>query len=233
MEPKKDYSEYHKEYYGNKKVTKKRLVVGIVGGLLLISFLFIFLKGGIITGNTINAMNQSNAIEIKTSFYIPELTLEDEYKKIELSLDRGTIIKLDNKKITLEDIKNKIILKDFEGKIKINEDKIKELNGEVSEIRINNLPINLEENGKLKVSLYKGSGYSFLKIKEDVNLKELFFKTSGTIKVGGDSLNLNSEEIQIKNYIGELKIENRKLILEGLVEEINIDSSSRSLSLSK
>jgi hypothetical protein len=229
---KKEYSEYHKEYYGNKKF-KRKFLIGFLGVFIIFFITFLFYNNGGITGNVIGSLNHNNSIEIKTSFSIPEVSLDDEYEEIVLTLNKGGVINLDNKKITLEENENQVILKNFKGEIKIDENNIKELKGKIFEIRINNLPINLKESGKLKISLSQNSKYSFFQIEEGVYLKNVFFITSGNINVGGDSLNLNSEKIEIKNYFGSLTIKDKKIILEGLVENLNIESNSRKISLSK
>lgn len=228
---KKEYSEYHKEYYGNKKF-KRKFLIGFLGVFIIFFITFLFYNNGGITGNVIGSLNHNNSIEIKTSFSIPEVSLDDEYEEIVLTLNKGGVINLDNKKITLEENENQVILKNFKGEIKIDENNIKELKGKIFEIRINNLPV-IKESGKLKISLSQNSKYSFFQIEEGVYLKNVFFITSGNINVGEDSLNLNSEKVEIKNYFGSLTLENKKLIFNGLVESINIEGGSRKVTLSK
>lgn len=235
---KKNYSEYHKEYYGNKKLKRKFLKL-FLGIFLIFSVgLLLFYNSLGITGKIISSVNpynnnDNNSISIKTSITIPELSLDDSYKEVILNLNKGGIINLDNKKITLEEIENKVILKDFNGEIVLDENSIKQLKGKISEIRINNLPINLKDVGKLKISLSQDSKYSSFKIEENVQLRNLLFTSSGNILVRGDSLNLNSEDVKIKNYFGSLTIENKTLILEGLVESLNLEGDFRKISLSR
>lgn len=233
-----DFDKYNKKhYYGNeykKKRFGKKTFIFLAFSFVLVTILFsAFYGNGGITGNVIGSVNHNNSIEIETSFSVPEVSLNDEYDEIILTLNKGGIINLDNKKITLEENENQVILKNFKGEIKLDETNIKELRGKISEIKINNLPINLKESGKLKISLSQNSKYSFFQIEEGVYLKNVFFITSGNINVGEDSLNLNSEKVEIKNYFGSLTLENKKLIFNGLVESINIEGGSRKVTLSK
>lgn len=230
---KKEYSNYHKEYYGNKQDFKKKFLIGLLVVFLVASFVFLFYNNSGLTGRAVEKINYNNSIEIVTSFSIPEVDLDGAYEEIVLYLDGGAVLKIDNKKINLEENENEIILKNFKGEINLNEDYLTKLTGKVSEIKINNLPLTLQEEGKIKISLSENSRYSFFEIDKGVYLNKVFFTTSGSLLFGGDLLNLNSEKIELKNYFGKLTIKDKKLILDGFIESLNIEGSSRKLSLSK
>lgn len=200
--------------------------------VLGIIFITAFYGGGGITGNVVNSLNQNNSIDLKASLSVPEVKLNGEYKEIILSIKKGSFVNLDNKKISLDEVENKLIIKNFDGNIEINENKIKRLEGKVSEIKINNLPINLQKGGRLKFSISPDANYNSFEINEDVHLKDVSFITSGRIDFVGDSLNLNSEKIRFTNYLGSLKIWNKKLILQGVVEDLKIEGESRKIILS-
>jgi hypothetical protein len=237
VDKKMGFGKYNKEYYSeerNKRKFGKKTFIFLVFLFVLVIILFsAFYSMGGITGNTIDSINNNNSVQIKTSFSVPEINLNGDYTEVTLFLNRGTIIKMDNKKINLEEDENKIILKNFKGEININEDYLTKINGKVDEIKINNLPLTLQERGKIKVSISENSRYSFFEIEKGVYLKNIFFTTSGTLNFEEDILNLNSEKVEIKNYLGKLTIKDKKLILEGFVESLNLESSSRKLSLSK
>jgi hypothetical protein len=232
-----EFDKYNQKYYQSshkkKRFGKKTLIFFAFSFVLVIVMFSAFYRGGGITGNVIGNINHNNSVEIKTSFSIPEVSLNDEYEEVILHLNKGVIIKIDNKKINLEDNENKIVLKDFKGELQINENNLKKLTGKVSEIKINNLPLTLQQKGKMKVSLLDNSKYSFFEINEGVYIKSVFFVTSGSLSFGEDSLILNSEKIELKNYLGKLTIKDKKLILEGIVENLKIEGSSRKLGLSK
>jgi len=212
---------------------KKKFLIVLVLFFLSILLFFFFYNNEVITGRAINSINLNNSIKIKTSLSVPEITLDDEYKEISLYLNKGSSINLDNKQIILQETENYIVLKNFKGKIKLNTNTIEEINGKIFEITINNLPIKLKAGSKIKIVLPQDSKYSLFKIKDDVYLKNMFFTTSGNIFVGGDSLSLNYDKLELKNYQGSLTIKDKTLILDGLVEILNIEGSSRKVILSK
>ena len=232
-----DFDKYNQRYYQTsykKKMFGKKTFLFFAFSFVLVIVLFsAFYDGRGMTGNVIGNINHNNSIEIKTSFSVPEVKLDDEYEEVVLHLNKGAILKIDNKKINLEENENKIILKDFKGELEINEQYLSKLTGKVSEITINNLPLTLQKKGKIKVSLSDNSEYSFFGIEDGVYIKSVFFTTSGSLFFGDDSLILNSEKIELRNYLGKLTIKDEKLILEGFVENLNIEGSSRKLSLSK
>jgi len=206
---------------------------------IFLSFLFVlgiifftsFYKGGI-AGNIIGPLNQSNLMEIKAFLSVPEVVLEGEYGEIVLSLKKDSFIYLDDKKIDLDQFENKIIIRDFKGNIEVNEINISRLEGKISEIKINNFPIYSQEDKKLKFSLSPGAIHNSFEIKNDALLRDISFVTTGRVSFGGDSLNLNSEKIRFINYLGDLKIEDKKLILQGNIETLKIDSESRKITFS-
>jgi hypothetical protein len=201
------------------------VVIGII-------FLTTYYNGFAITGDFIKSTNQNNSIKIKTSIYVSELNLDGEYEEIAFIVKKGSFIYLDNKKISPDGLENKIVIKDFKGDILINKSMISNFEGKVSQININNVPINLQSGGRLKFSLSSDAIYNLFEIKENIKLKDISFVTSGSVDFGGDFLNLNSEKIKFINYLGSLKIENEKLILNGYVESLKIDSESRKIILS-
>jgi hypothetical protein len=209
--------------------------------LIFISFLFVFgivfvttfYEGFNLTGNFVDLVDINNSFEFKSYLSIQELILDDEYEEITIYLSKGSFINLDNKEISLDEIENEIILKDFKGKIKISESNLNYLNGKIAEVIVNNIPMISSKGGKIKIELFPDSEYSFFEIKEKIYLKKISFITSGNINFGTDSLNLNSEKITFENYLGSLMIENKKLILEGFVENLKIEGNNRKLILSK
>jgi hypothetical protein len=230
---KKEHSDYHNEYYGTKKKFKKKFFVGFLGIFLVAASLLMFYGSGGITGNVIGNIDYNNSVEIRATLSVPEFSLNDKYKEVTLDLNKGAVIKIDDKEIKLKEDDNKIVLADFDGSIGINENYLSELSGKVSEIKINNVPLTSQKGGKIKVILSDNSGYSFFEISEGVYFRNLFFESSGSLFFGEDSLVLNSEDIGLRKYFGKLTIQDKELILEGIVEGISIEGSSRKMSLSR
>jgi hypothetical protein len=201
--------------------------------VLAIIFVTAFYKGDGITGNIIGSMDQNNSVEFKSSLSVPEVSLDDEYEEIVLLLDKGSFVNLDNKKIALDNLENRIVIKNFKGDIKINGASINEFKGKALEVTINGLPIRSQDEKKLKFSISSGTAHKLFEINKGVRLREVSFTTSGNVIFGKDSLILNNEKITLKNYFGSLVIENKKLIFVGFAESLKIEGDSRKLVLSK
>jgi hypothetical protein len=219
---------HHKKRFGGNFIIF--LFFLIVIGIILFSTVY---ESGKFTGKAINPLNQNNSVNIETSLSVPEIVLRGEYKEIFVSLNKGSFIYLDNKKISLNEIENNIIISDFIGDIKISENSITQLEGKISELQINKIPINLQDGGKLKFSLSSDAQFKSFEIREEVSLNDVSFIASGNIYFEGDSLVLNSEKIQFINYFGNLKVQDKKLILEGIVENVNVYGKFKKVSLLK
>jgi len=219
--------------HNRKKRLNRKIFAFFLFSLVIAIIFFSTFNGGIdLTGKVIGNISSNNSMEIKTSLNIPEVELDNSYEKIAFSLNGNSFIYLDNKKISLDEAENKIILSGFRGKIELNENVIKSLEGKISEIKLNNLPINLQEGGKIKFSLSPASGYTSFEIDEGVYLKNLVFITSGNISLNEDFLKLNSEKINLENYFGGIKIIEKQLVFEGFVEKLTIEGNSRKIILS-
>jgi hypothetical protein len=226
--------EYEKYNYKKKKKFFGRKILIFFSFLIVLGIIFItsFYKGGSITGNAIESLNQNNSINIKASLLVPEVNLKGDYEEITLSVKEGYFVNLDKKRISLDRFENKLVIKNFEGNIEINENNINKLEGKISEIEINNIPINSQSGGKLKFSISPGAVYNSFEISEGVYLGDVSFTTSGRIEFEGNSLKLTSEKIRFINYLGSLKIEDKKMILQGIVKSLKVDSESRKITLS-
>lgn len=217
--------------YKRKRSTAKTFLFLFFILVVAVILLSAFYDGFSITGKSIDSPNQNNSISIKTSLSIPDIVLKDEYSEIAFNLPKGSFVNLDNKKISLEQIENRIVILNFKGIMEINENTITKLEGKISEIKINGIPINMEDGKKIKFSIDPEIRYNFFEIKEGVYLRDVSFLTSGDVFIGRDSITLNSEKINFKNYLGSLKIINRKLVLDGFSESVKIEGESRKIIL--
>jgi hypothetical protein len=236
-EIKMDLERYNRDHlnYRHRKRTHRRVFfflffLSVLGAILFSAFS----EGGWIVGNVVSSsQNIEDSMNIRTSLSVPHVVLKGIYEEVVLSLDGGQFVYMDNKRIPLEGSENKIILKNFKGDINLDENQINSFSGKVSELRINGVSINLEGDGSLKFSIPSNSSYTFFEIKEGVSLKEVFFVASGEVFFEDDSLNLNSEMIKFENYFGGLKIEDKRLVFDGIASRINIEGNSRKIILSK
>lgn len=228
---------YHRENlnYRHKRRVHRRFFFFFLFLIVLgVIFFTTFSDGGSIVGNVIgtNVQSAENLMKISSSLSIPDVSLKGNYEEISISLPEGQFAYMDNKRIPLEEPENKIILKDFKGNIDLSEDLIRAFSGKVSELRINGVPIHLEGEGTLKFSISSNSSYNSFILSEGINLKEVFFISSGEVYLEEDTLKLNSEKITLENYLGGLKIENKKINFDGFVGRVIVEGSSRKIILS-
>jgi hypothetical protein len=226
------FKKYH--HKKNKKPFRTKTFVFLcfvfVLGLIVITSMY---GGGGITGNVVSSLDKNNSVEIQTSLFFSEISLDGEYPEVIIFLDKGSFLDMGDKRIDFDNSQNRIVLNDFKGEVEINKRNIQKLEGKVSKITFNNIPVNLQKGGKIKVSLSPDTGYSFFEINKGVYLKEFSLITSGEIISGKDSLVLDSEKVFFRDYFGGLRIEEGKLIFDGLVKNLEIQGDSRKLILSK
>jgi hypothetical protein len=219
--------------YKRKKRNKALFVFLLFSVVVGIIFFSSFYNGGIITGNSVKKILTNDSMQISTSLSVPEVFLKDSFEEVFISAGQEGLVYIDDKKISLKEIQNNLSLKDFSGSIKLNGEHINLLEGKISEIKINNVSINLQGEGRIKLVFNENTPYEIFEIKEGVFLEKVFFVSSGEINFEEDSINLKSEKVSFENYFGGLKVKDKKLILNGFAEKITIDGDSRKIVLSK
>lgn len=237
MESDKNSSKYYGHNYKKKrKLSKKTLIfLGFIFVIGIIVFTILYSNGYII-GNVSSSINQNNSIIIFSELTPTNLNFKGEYSEIKILSNSKTTIYLGEKSFLLEGSKeNRIILKEFSGNIKIEEDGIL-LNGKVSEANLNNLPIKDKNNKKIKVYSDSKIPYNLIEFKESLFLKEINYISSGVLFIGDknqDKITLDEELLMISNYFGKLKIDEDTLFLEGFVEDIKIGGDNKQISISR
>ncbi len=221
---------YHKKKrkFFNKKV------------LIFLSFLFVMItifvgafygKMGI-TGKITDLAGDDNMAEINAVLSVPEMNFKGEYDEIVLEIYEGHSLILGDKNILFGEFSNKVIIKDFDGTIGFNDKLIHELKGKASEIILNGVPISSTGGKKIKFSLTPETEYGSIEINDNFYLREFDYVTSGEISFDKNSLSVDSERVYFKKYLGSLRAENRKLILNGIVKSLEIRGESRKIILS-
>lgn len=209
--PKKDF-----------KIVTISVFILILGFLILTSF-----YGFKFTGSTIKEFGSSknSTIGIKADLTIPELSLDGKFREIKIKGGSKSNLNVGDQKFYLGDSQNNFItLKNFDGKILLDAGKILLFKGKSTEVSVNGIPItsNLEDN--LKVNLDEDFRYSLLEIREGVEIEELVYTTSGTIRVNNDKniLRIENEEIEMRYFDGDIVIENNKFRIEGMVSKLEV-----------
>ncbi len=143
---------YGHSHKGKKRINKKILIFSgfiFVIGAIIFTTLY---SNGSITGKVISSINPSsinpnNSIIMSSELTVPDLNMKGEYPEIKILSRAKTTIYLGDKSFQLDGLReNKIILKEFSGKIELSKNGIL-LDGKVFEVNLNNLPIK-ERNGK-------------------------------------------------------------------------------------
>jgi hypothetical protein len=223
---KKEQSQYQKEYYGGTRSKRKYLVFLAVLLILGLITIIIFLGGLNFTGNIVDSLGSNNTFEVKASLSVPEINLDGDYEEIIFSFGQSSLY-VDNKRVPLEGLDNKIVLRNFNGFFSFKEGDILKLDGKASEITINSVPISSDEGTKIKVLMTPGANYKSIEIKERAYLKSLDYISSGQISLGENLLKINSERVVFKNYLGSLSVIEGNLVLNGIVESIRVEGDSR------
>ncbi|PJE81579.1 hypothetical protein COU58_01375 [Candidatus Pacearchaeota archaeon CG10_big_fil_rev_8_21_14_0_10_32_42] len=225
---KKENSEYHNQYYGKRKSHKKLFIFLFFLFFIIAVVTFLKFEDFNFTGNFINSYGENNTLKIQSSLTVPEINLKGEYEEI-IFYSNKVSLEVDNKKIPLEGFDNKVVLKNFNGIFDFNNEEILDLEGKVSEIIINSVPIFLEDGGNIKVSLDSETDYKLIEIKGLTYIRGLDYNASGQILLGENLLKINSERVIFRNYVGNLKVIDNKIILDGRIEFLRIEGYSRKI----
>ncbi len=236
MESHKNNFKYYGHSHGRGKKPNKKILIFLgflfVMGIIIFTILY---SNGSITGKVVSSINANNSIEFSSSLTIPDLTFKGEYPEIKILSKAKTTIYIGRKSFLLDELKeNRIILKDFSGKIELDEDGIL-FDGKVSDVNLNNLPIQEKNGRRIKIYVDSKIPYNLIEFKEDLFLKEIDYVSSGVLFIGDenkDKITLDEDSLFISNYLGELRINEDTLFLEGFAEDIKISGDMRKISIS-
>ena len=223
---KKEQSQYQKEYYGREKGRKKYLIFLAILFVLGLAGVIIYFGNFNFTGNIVDSLGVNNTLEIKASLLVPEVKLNGDYGEITFSFGQSSLY-LDNKRVPLDGLDNKIVLREFKGYFDFDGGDILRLDGKASEVIINSVPISSDDGVKIKVLINPGTNYKSIEIKEGAYIKNLDYLSSGQIFLGENLLKINYERVILKNYLGSLKVFDGNFILDGIVESVRIEGDSR------
>jgi len=241
MELGKNNFRYYGHSHKEKKILNRKTL--IFSGFIFVIGAIIFTtlySNGSITGNVIfpinpSSINPNNSIIMSSELTVPDLNMKGDYSEIKILSKAKTTIYLGDKSFQLGGLKeNKIILKEFSGKIELDENGIL-LNGKAFEINLNDLPIKERSDKEIRISSDSKIPYNLIEFKEDLFLKEIDYVSSGILFIGEknqDKMILNKDSLLISNYFGKLKINRNILFLEGYAENIKILGDMKEISIS-
>ena len=227
------------EYFGDeraqksKRRTKKIMIfvvmifMGILGFIIFSSFSDnINLTGGFLTGDTISSStlgDSLNGIKINTEIEVPNISVNGKFSNVEMSGKSESLFKVGSQTLSLNDLNNNFIsIANFDGGISFDKKEINSLIGKVSEVTMNGATITPSK--QTTISFNKPFNYNSLKISNTVSIGKISYPTSGTIFLndGKESFTLDNETLMLKNFRGNVSVNNGKFIMNGYIDEISI-----------
>lgn len=174
-----------------------------------------------ITGDLINE-NKTVGIPINADFNsVPNLSIKGEFSRVSIRGLTGTFLYIGDQKFPMNG-SDRIFLTDYEGKISLSSNNLEELDGKVSHISIDGLPILPSSDKELKIYIKDSLEYSSLDISQGVFMRKLNYITSGKIVFGEKKsvVNLNEDNVIIDDFFGGIEVKNKGLSLDGTFEKL-------------
>lgn len=204
-------------------------IVAITIFLLIMGFLILTaFYGFTFTGNIIKNLSSgggNSTIELKADLTIPNLELEGKFGEVKIKGGSNSNLFVGNQKFYLGNSDNNFIsLKDYNGKISLDSNRILYFKGKAVEVSVNGIPITSEVGGTLSVRLDEDFKYSLLEVKGGVSIKELNYITSGTIRINSDKnvFRIGNDEVTMSYFQGDISIERDKFKIDGKVRKLEI-----------
>ncbi len=219
------------EYRGSRVIGKKTLF--FLGFLFVIGVILIstFYNDFSITGNFLGN-KESGPVSISSDMSIPDMSIKGDYPSVRILGIGNVIIYIEGKEFILDKPSNLIVVEDFSGRISFDNKAIYEIDARASKVFVNGLPISSKGVSKISIELNSDVFYNLLNVESGVFLERLDYVASGRISADRNSLNFNDERVVIKNFNGKLGVENKRLLLKGLVDSVSIQSDTRKMSIS-
>lgn len=163
---------------------------------------------------------------------VPLITFNIELSSISLSNLEGEFFYVGDQRFSMNNT-NKIFIANYKGKTTFNDSLITKLDGKASHVFVNNIPIFPSSGDDIKVYIEEPITYSSLEILEGYSKKKIQYTTSGKVLFGAQKslVNLDKDYISIEEFIGKLKVINKRLFLEGNSQKLDI-SGSQEISIS-
>ena len=217
------YHEKRHRLFG-KKTFLFLIFLSVVGFVFITSFTP---KG--ITGNVVENINLNNSFSVFIETEIPEVNLNGVYPQVIVEGIIGSELVFGYNKILLKDYRSKLEIYNFSGKINFDEEEIHFFDGKASTIVLNGVPISGDSDKGTKFSLLMKTNENSFAFVDDIYIKNFDFVTSGSVDLSNDRINLNQENLKIKDFFGEIRISENKFFAEGSVKELEISGKSKTV----
>lgn len=211
-------------------IHKKRKIT-IISVVSIFALLLIW-WGVSLTGQSVKEV-PNNSPTIDTDLTIPDLSLNQEIKRIELTGASEAVLLVDNAQFDLSQLpESTITISNFDGKINLDDKGISNLDGKATKVLVNDLPITPKSKNTIKISINKKAQYSSLLL-EDIFIDKLSYKTIGTISLdsGKTTTTINNDQVKITNFKGNINIAENKLNMNGRVESLDVSGENTDLTV--
>jgi len=206
----------------------KKIIIFATFLLITSILLYTAFYGNInLTGRAVEETNK-NEISISASLTIPTLKLNEKFDKIEIIPNSNTILYAGDSKVDMKNSENtNIIIENFQGELSFNENNISNLQGKAGKVLINNVPISSQSEETIKLSIENNLKYKTIKI-ENIAINEISYITKGSINIDREKtiINIDNEEIKIKNFKGNLEIQDKIFNIQGYLNKLDIEGKS-------
>ena len=219
--------------YSEEPIHKKHRTKLIVFGIFLI-VLFVLVYTSFyrlpITGNIIKSNpNSNNSIFISADLTVPVLSLDGEFKKVNIFGSSESFFYAGDKKFPLSNSKeNSIVLTDYDGEISFDENVVSNLKGTAMKISVNGVPMVSKSDDKMKIYFDSDFNYNTLEIKEGASIKKLDYETSGTVNLDEKTIiNLKEDNLILERFYGDVKIENNRCNFKGYLQSLDVEGDQQ------
>jgi hypothetical protein len=205
---------------------------------LFLFFIFIIVLGGIVftsfydgsslfTGRAVDFSNNTDSSYFYSELSIPSINIKGSYDEISIVANSDSSIYVGNKEFSFSNLgSNNLVLKNFSGRVSLNENNIYELDGRSEGVFLNGLSISGKDGKSVKVGAISDIGYTSLDFKGDVYLKEIAYVATGNIFLMENKQNkfvLDNDFLTIEDFMGSIDVNNKKIYFEGFFGRINIE----------
>lgn len=210
---------------------KYHLAIAGLFCFILLTLILTSFKGISLTGNAIKTggYNSSESILIFAEMEdLPILSLDQNIQSLIIRGVPNSYLHIGNEKVPLKGTDNSIELKNYEGKISFDEKNIFKLEGKVSKLSINGLSIVPHSDDLVKIYFDEEVSYDYLEIKRNIFIKKLNYIARGKITLDKKTIiELNRDNLIIEKFYGDIEIRNNKAILQGNIEELDIEGNQQ------
>jgi hypothetical protein len=198
----------------------KKYIYFIGFGAIAAIVAILFLADGNISGSIVDVPT-AQPIHISAELNnIPELQFNRYFETIQLTLaDPTNVVRLGNGLLDVENGESEITLQGFSGNIYLGTNTVT-INGEADKVLVNNVGIK-KDTHSIRIST-ENAKFEEIAL-TDLNIASISSQASGelTIADGKGSFDLSEDPITIRNFNGDLNIE-EEIELTGTVSEINV-----------